>query len=135
MALPLQRYGPGFIDCFLNQNDSFEKWHSSAQDNSIEDVNSCQMVMQGSEMPSSPSKYESRSVMSSSLQTHGQCSPTDSPGQNTGMSSHSLLQRIFSTQGSNPGLPHCRQILYQLSHYGSPRMLEWIAVSFSRGSS
>ena len=40
--------------------------------------------------------------------------------QNTGVSSHSLPQKIFPTQGSNPGLPHCRQILYQLNHQGSP---------------
>ena len=39
----------------------------------------------------------------------------------------SLLQGIFPTQGSNPGLPHCRQILYQLSHQGSPRILQWVA--------
>ena len=45
-------------------------------------------------------------------------------GQNTGGGSLSLLQGIFPTQGSNPGLPHCRQILYQLSHKGSPRILE-----------
>ena len=38
----------------------------------------------------------------------------------------SLLQGIFPTQGSNPGLLHCRRILYQLSHKGSPRTLEWI---------
>ena len=44
-------------------------------------------------------------------------------------------QGIFPTQGSNPGLPHCRQILYQLSHMGSPRILEWVAYPFSRGSS
>ena len=43
-------------------------------------------------------------------------SPWNSPCQNTGMGSHSLLQGIFQTQGSNPGLPHCRWILYQLSH-------------------
>ena len=36
----------------------------------------------------------------------------------------------FPTQGSNPGLPHCRQILYQLSHKGSPRILEWVAYPF-----
>ena len=42
---------------------------------------------------------------------------------------------IFSTQGLNPGLPHCRWILYHLSHQGSPRILEWVAYSFSRGSS
>ena len=41
--------------------------------------------------------------------------------------SHSLLQGIFPTQGLNPGLLRCRQILYQLSHTGSPRMLEWVA--------
>ena len=44
----------------------------------------------------------------------------DSPGKNTGMGCHALLQRILPTQGSNPGLPHCRQILYPLSHQGSP---------------
>ena len=47
----------------------------------------------------------------------------------------SLLQGIFPTQGSNPGLPHCRRILYQLSHIGSPRILEWVAYPISRGSS
>ena len=40
---------------------------------------------------------------------------------------------IFPTQGSNPGLLHCRWILYQLSHKGSPRILEWVAIPFSRG--
>ena len=59
---------------------------------------------------------ESHSVLSDSLRPHGLCSPWNSPGQNTGMSSLSLLQGIFPTQGSNPGLPPCRQILYQLSH-------------------
>ena len=52
--------------------------------------------------------------------------PWNSPGQNTRVDSRSLLQGIFPTQGSNPGLPHCRQILYQLSHNGSPqRAKEW----------
>ena len=50
----------------------------------------------------------------------------DSPGQNTGVGCHSLLQGIFPIQGSNPGLPHCRQILYHLSHQGSPRILGWV---------
>ena len=59
----------------------------------------------------------------------------DSPGKNTGVDCHALLQGIFPTQGLNPGLPHCRQILYQLSHKGSPRILEWVAYPFSRGSS
>ena len=44
----------------------------------------------------------------------------NSPGQNTGVGSLSLLQGIFPTQGSNPGLPHCGRILYHLSHKGSP---------------
>ena len=44
----------------------------------------------------------------------------DSPGKNTGVGCHFLLQRIFLTQGSNPGLPHCRQMLYRLSRQGSP---------------
>ena len=54
-----------------------------------------------------------------SVQLHGLCSPRNSPGQNTGVGSRSLLQGIFTTQGSNPGLPHCRKILYQLSHQGN----------------
>ena len=66
---------------------------------------------------------------------HGLYSPWNSPGQNTGVGSLSLLQGIFPTQGSNPGLLHCRQIFYQLSHKGSPRILEWVAYPFSRGLS
>ena len=46
--------------------------------------------------------------------------PWDSPSKNTGVSCHSLLQGIFLTQGSNPGFLHCRQIIYCLSHQGSP---------------
>ena len=78
---------------------------------------------------------ESHSVMSDSLQHHVLYSPWNSPGQNTGVGSLSLLQGIFSTQGSNPDLPHCRQILYLLGHKRSPRILEWVAYHFSRGSS
>ena len=62
-------------------------------------------------------------------------SPRNSPGQNTGVGSLTLLQGIFPTQGLNPGLPHCRQILYQLSHKGSPKILEWVDYPFSSGSS
>ena len=47
----------------------------------------------------------------------------------------SFLQGIFWTQGSNPGLPHCRWIPYQLSHKGRPRILEWVAYPFSSRSS
>ena len=65
------------------------------------------------------------------------CSPPgssvlgDSPGQNIGVGCHVLLQGIFPTQGSKPGLPHCRWTLYHLSHKGSPRIMEWIAYPFS----
>ena len=47
----------------------------------------------------------------------------------------SLLQGIFPTQGLNPGLLHCRRILYCLSHQGIPKILEWVAYPFSRGIS
>ena len=59
----------------------------------------------------------------------------DSPGMNTGVGFHAFLQGIFPTQGSNPDLPHCRRILMHLSHQGNPRILEWVAYSFCRGSS
>ena len=59
----------------------------------------------------------------------------DSSGKNTKVGCHSLLQGIFPTQGSNLGLRHCRRILYQLSHLGSPWILEWEAYAFSRASS
>ena len=51
--------------------------------------------------------------------------PWDSPGKNTGVVFHSLLQGIFPTQGSNPGLLHCRQILYHLSHQRRQVNLEY----------
>ena len=76
---------------------------------------------------------ESRSVVSDSLQPH---------------TVHGILQArilewvalpfsrgIFLTHGSNPGLPHCRRIIYQLSHKESPRILEQVAYPFSSGSS
>ena len=59
----------------------------------------------------------------------------DSPGKNTRVGCHALLQGIFPTQGSNPGLPHCRRLLCHLHHQGSPRIQEWVAYPCSRGSS
>ena len=92
---------------------------------------------------------ESHSVMPNSLQLHGLYSPCNSPGQNTevgsssllqdswnspgqdtGAGSQSLLQGIFPTQGLNPG-----PLLNQLSHQGSPKILEWVAYPFSSRSS
>ena len=61
-------------------------------------------------------KHENCSVMSNSLQTHELYSPWNSLGQNTGVGSLSFLQGIFPTQGLNPGLPNCKQILYQLRY-------------------
>ena len=66
------------------------------------------------------SESESCSVVSDSLRPHGLYSPWNSPCQNTGVGSLSLLQGVFPTQELNPGLPHCRRILYQLSYQGSP---------------
>ena len=69
--------------------------------------------------------YVSCSVRSDSLRAHGLqptsfLCPWNSPGKITGVGFHSLLQGIFPPQESNPGLLHCRQILYHLSHQGSP---------------
>ena len=78
---------------------------------------------------------ESRLVESNSLRPCGLYSLWNSRDQNTGVGSLSLLQGIFPTQGSNPGLPHGRRIPYQLSHKESRRILEWVAYPFSSGSS
>ena len=119
----------------------------------------CRQILYQLSYWGSPVQF-SRSVVSDSLRPHGPSSPWDSPGQSTGVGSLSLLQGIFPTQGSNPGLPHCRQTLYPLSHRGSPkvkaaqscltlcdpedytvhgilqaRALEWAAFPFSGGSS
>ena len=69
-----------------------------------------------------PSESESHSVITDSLQPRGLYSPWNSLGQNRGVGSLSLLQGSFSTQGSNPNLLHCRQILYQLCYQGSPKV-------------
>ena len=72
--------------------------------------------------------------MSDSSKSLGLYSPWNSPGQNTGVGRIFLLQGIFQTQGLNPGLPHCKRIIYQLNHQGSPRILEWVANPFSSRS-
>ena len=53
-------------------------------------------------------------------------------GKNTGVGCPALLQRIFPTQGSNSGLPHCRQILYLLSHQGSRKKAEHQRIDVSK---
>ena len=80
-------------------------------------------------------KVKVQVTQSDSLRPHELYGAWNSPGQNTRVGSLSLFQGIFPTQGSNPGLLHCRQILYQLSHKGSPRILEWVAYPLSSRSS
>ena len=80
-------------------------------------------------LPYLENKSESRSVTTDSMRPHGLHSPWNSPGQNTGVGSLSLLQGIFPAQGLNSGLPYCRQILYQLIHKGSPSYLELKAIT------
>ena len=79
-------------------------------------------------------KWKSLSHVNS-LPPHGLFSPWNSPGQNTGAGSLSRLHGIFPNQGLNPGLLSCEWILYQLSHKGRPRILEWVAYPFSSRSS
>ena len=76
-------------------------------------------------MPSAVKKSVSHSVVSNSLRPHELyptrlLCPGNSPGKNTGVGCHSLLQRIFLTQELDLGFLHCRQILYSVSHQGSP---------------
>ena len=78
---------------------------------------------------------KSHSVVSDSLRPHRLYGLCSSPGQILEWVSHFLLKGIFPTQGLNPDLLHYRQILYQLSHQGSSRILEWVAYPFSSGSS
>ena len=77
------------------------------------------------------SENESWSVLSDSLPPQSLYRQCNSSSQNTGVGSLSLLQGIFPTQWSNPGLPHYWRIIYQLSHKGSPRILDWVAHQFS----
>ena len=85
----------------------------------------------------SPGDLPNPGIEPRSLALQADSVPAEPPGKpkNTGVGCHILLQRIFPTQGWNSGLLHCRQILYHLSHQGSPRLLEWVAIPFSRGFS
>ena len=107
----------------------------------MEPVSPVSPALQADSIPLAPSgkpptnsenESENHSIVSDSLWPHGLYSPWNSPGQNTGAGSLSLLQGIFPSQGSNPGLSNFKLILYQLSHKGSPRILEWVAYPFSR---
>ena len=73
--------------------------------------------------------YDPMDRSTSGSSVHG-----DSQGKNASVDCHALLQGIFQTQAVNPALLHCRWILYCLIHQGSPRIQEWVAYPFSRGS-
>ena len=92
------------------------------------------LSQQGTPERNLESENESRAVMCDCLWLHGLYRQWNPPVQNTGAGSHSLPEGIFPTQGLNPGLPHCRQTLYQLNHKRSPRILEWLAYLFSSES-
>ena len=78
---------------------------------------------------------ESRSVTSNSLWSHGLYSPWILQARILAWIAVPYSRGIFPTQGSNPGIPHCGWVLYQLSHKGSAKILEWVAYPFSNGSS
>ena len=114
-----------WVHCSLEQTELLSKWAFSSLILAV-----ISQTPSESQTEYIPCESESCSVMFDFLQPHGLYSPWSSPGQNTGVGSLSLLQGIFATQGSNPGLPHCRLILYQLNHRGSP--LHPITSSYNR---
>ena len=84
------------------------------------EVETGRLLLSMADLPPPPQTLKvSHSAVSDSLRPHGLYSSWNSPGQNAGVGSCSLLQAIFPTQGLHLGLPHFRQILYQLSHQGS----------------
>ena len=90
---------------------------------------------QGSGLPWPPPEDLPNPIRSPSLQMDSLLPEPPWKPKNTGVGSLSLPQGVFLTQELNQGLLPSRRILYQLSHHGSPRILEWVAYPFSRGSS
>ena len=110
----------------FRKQDQPERRHT-ARDRLVEPRRSAPAALAGVSLPDrvldAPHpeiESKSSSAVSDSLQPHGLYSPWNSPGQNTGVGSRSLLQGTFPTQGLNPGLLHSRWIVYQLSHQGRP---------------
>ena len=132
---PLQYSGlENSMDCTVNgvskSQTRLSDFHSLTQMSRMQPWKDTYLFSQVGEMKCA---VLSRSVVSDSLTVAHQAplSIGDSPGKNISVGCHALLQGIFPTQGSDPGLLHCRWILYQLSLQGSPRILEWIAYPFS----
>ena len=102
----------------------YSLWSSQGQNTRV----GSHSLLQG-DLPNPGIKPRSLALQVDSLSAEPQGKP-----KNTGVDRLSLLQGIFPTQESNWNLLHCRQIFYQLSHKGSPRILEWIAYPFSSRS-
>ena len=108
------------FSCSLRSHGLYSPWNSPGQNTGVGSLS----LLQPGIKPRSPA-----------LQADSSLAEPQGKHKNTGVGSLSLLQGIFPTQGSNQGLLHFRWILYQLSHKGSPRILEWVAYPFSRGLS
>ena len=103
----------------------YSPWNSAGQNTGVDRLSLSQEIL-----PNPGIEPRSPALQADSLTAKPQGKPN-----NTGVGSLSLLKLIFSTQESNWGLLHCRWIVYQLSHKGSPRILEWVAYPFSCRSS
>ena len=121
--------------CSVLKTSIFSYWAKSSSVNTINFLASHIKCTADSSYYYEKCESESRSVVWATLWSHGLYSRWNSPSQNIVVGSLSLLQGIFPTQGSNPGLLHCRWLLYQLSHQGSPRILERVAYPFASESS
>ena len=109
----------------LRPHGLYSPWNAPGQNTGVGSLS----LLQGN-LPNPGIEPSSPALQADSLPAEPQGKP-----KNTRLGSLSLLQGIFPTQELNRGLLHCRQILYQLRHKGSPRILGWVAYPFSCGSS
>ena len=110
----------------LRPHELYSPWNSPSQNTGVGRLS----LPSPGDLPNPGIEHRSPALQADSLPAEPQGKP-----KNTRMGSLCLLQGILPTQELKWGLLHCRQILYQLSHKGSPRILEWVAYPFSRGSS
>ena len=118
------RTGHGMTDWFQMEKEVWQgyKWSPCSFNFDVEaTVHGPTELDMTERLSKAQSESESCSAMSNSLLPHGLHSSWDSPGQNTGVGSLSLLQQIFPSQELNWDVLHCRWILYQLSYQGSPQ--------------
>ena len=121
----------------VNKWKSFSRVRLFAAPWAVESMEFCRPEYWSGEHFSSPGDLPNPRIKPSSPTLQADSSPAEPQGEpkNTEVGSLFFLQQIFLTQETNWGLLHCRQILYQLSHKGSPRILKWVAYPFSRRSS